>query len=85
MIILREPRYNISWHTYFSWFPMWFDEAFIWMERIERKWNPEVISYDEWVGPIVTGGWEYRIPASKLKELDEVKKDKLSVEETRQR
>jgi hypothetical protein len=50
-----------EWHKWFAWHPAFTDTAIVWLEPVERRWNPELNGSGDFSGhTYATGGWEYR-------------------------
>lgn len=56
-------RPNEEWHPKFLWAPMILNEKIIWLETVERRWDPNQL---HWVdSDLCMGCYDYRIKENK--------------------
>lgn len=57
----KKTLYNImDWHPWYAWRPIKTKDSLVWLEYVQRKWEPELYFVYEFGCSFPEGGWEYR-------------------------
>lgn len=56
-INLNPEQYDGQWRSWFAWHPVFTEDALVWLERVERRWDS--------IGGIEYAWWEYRANPNK--------------------
>ena len=61
-MILAELKDELSWQSWFAWYPTWIGNRLIWLQTVERIWDDELNHWLDSSGYGDTdGGWKYRL------------------------